>query len=703
MIKNCLTPFGIMKKNNSVQKKLQEIFSQKKFEELELFRSTKSWKTLDETDRSLLASLFVMLGEKQLASGSSHSEESFDLACQVSPDNTEIFFRIGSAYSTEFNLPSLKKAEQFFQKTIQLDNNRFKAHVSLGNVYNNLGMLTHDSEFFSQAQICFNNANEMSQTETAEIQAHFFWHWGASFYCQGKHSGEAVDFFHAIEKFRLAAEFGFQEKAFWNTYGDSYSELALLIGNYDLFNFAVEFYRNAVRQAFDFFEGWLNLACVFQRLYEVYLTEDYYHQACECFKMASQINGSFPLLWLKWAQLLATEGKNQQEIALLRESFEKFAKADECDPHNPLILGLWGETLLLCGAQSESIELLREAQEKVMRSLEINAESPETWYIYGSCLYELGRYFNQEDYYHQAIDKFQFGLSIQQNEPLLWYGLAIACFAIGEIRGDIEWIEKSNGLFSRVLEFRGQGFKPLWNDWGIALMKLAEITAERSYLESAIEKFENIVPKNPADWKEEIINPEWLYNYGCALDFLGDFTEDFNDYELAVQALATVVQIDPEYTNARYNLALSLAHLGELARDVECFHKAIEQFQILLSQDSEDELGWADYGLTIVHLAQLIHDPSRPDQKQKLFEIAEGKFSQAIALGNTQALYHLACLHSLQENFLAALHFLDKAEAAHALPPIEQLLHDEWLDGVRTMPGFRHFINHIAAKKLPNQ
>lgn len=691
-----------MKKNNSIQKKLQEIFSEKKFDELESFRSEKSWKSLDENDRSLLASLFIMLGEKQFNEGNLLADENFVLAQQVAPQNPDIFLKIGNIYSGDSTVNSLKKAEESFKKSLQLKPKQFRPTVSLGNVYNTMGLITHEFSHFYQAQDIFIEAESIGLNENSEILSHFYWHWGVSHFCLGKHSGEVIDFHSAVDKFDQAAKLGLQDKTFWNAYGDALAEIAILLSRNDLFFQVIELYRNAVRQAFDFFPGWLNLACVYQRLYEIHLAEDYFHQACECFKMASQIYDSHPLLWLKWAQLQAAEGKLRSDTTLIKDSFEKFAKADSCDPNNALILGLWGEALLLCGAQIENIELLRKAQEKIIQSLEINPESSETWYIYGSCLYELGRYFNQEDYYHQAVDKFQFGLSIKQNEPLLWYGLAITCYAIGELKGDLHWIEKSNNLFSRVLEFRGHGFKPLWNDWAITLMKLAEITNEKSYLDSALEKFEHIIPLDPDRWDDEIPNPEWLYNYGCALDFLGDFTEDIENYELAIQALAKVVQIDPEYTNARYNLALSLAHLGELVRDVECFHKSIEQFQILLGQDNEDELAWADYGLTIMHLAELIHDNTRPEQSLKLFEIAEGKFIQSVALGNTQAFYHLACLHSLQGDFEGALHYLERAEGANSLPSLEQLLHDEWLEGVRGHMGFRNFISHLSAKNMPD-
>ena len=517
-----------------------------------------------------------------------------------------------------------------------------------------------------------------------------------------KYSGEAVDFFSALDKFRAAAQQGLQDKRFWNNFGDTLAELSILVNRPDLYHEVIELYRNAVRLDVDCFEGWLSLACAFQILFESYGTDEYYSQAFDAFKMASQLNDNFVILWIKWAHLTALGAKKQHDLSLLKDSCEKYARANECDPNNPQILGLWGEVLLLYGAQTECIESLREAQQKITHSIEINPLSAETWYIYGCCLYEFGRYFSQDNYFFQAIEKFQQGLSIKQTEPLLWYGLAITNYALGDLKNDIVSIEKAVNLFNKVIENKGHNYRPLWGDWGIALMKLADMTGEGHYATTAIEKFEQVLPAKPEQWDEDSVDLESLYNYGCAHDLLGDLNEDANAYEKSIQALSKVVQIDPDYSPARYNLALAYAHLGELVLDVECFHKSIEQFQILLSQDSEDEQGWCDYGVTLLHLAHLVHDPARPDQIQKLYEIAENKFLQAIALGSTQAYYSLACLYALQSNAESALHFLERSESAGALPCLGDLLQDEWLDDIRGVPEFRQFISRITAKQLPS-
>jgi tetratricopeptide (TPR) repeat protein len=160
-------------------------------------------------------------------------------------------------------------------------------------------------------------------------------------------------------------------------------------------------------------------------------------------------------------------------------------------------------------------------------------------------------------------------------------------------------------------------------------------------------------------------------------------------------ALTKALEIEPNYLHARYNLALSYAHLGEIALDMDSFHKSIENFQILLTQDVEDEMGWNDYGLTLIHLAEFIFDPTRPEQTLKLYEVAEAKLMQAVALGCVQSYYNLACLYSLMSNYPLAMHFLEKAETAKALPLREEMLQDEWLENLRGTVSFRNFISHF--------
>ena len=86
-------------------------------------------------------------------------------------------------------------------------------------------------------------------------------------------------------------------------------------------------------------------------------------------------------------------------------------------------------------------------------------------------------------------------------------------------------------------------------------MKLSELDHEPQYVHQAVEKFELAIHEFNKEYDPNLLHPEWLYNYGCALDFLGDYEEDAQYYERAIQVLSRVLIMEPGYTYARFNLA----------------------------------------------------------------------------------------------------------------------------------------------------
>src|SRR5262249_22157704 len=157
------------------------------------------------------------------------------------------------------------------------------------------------------------------------------------------------------------------------------------------------------------------------------------------------------------------------------------------------------------GTAQEDYVLLRQAEEKIVRSIELCPENSETWALHGNCLCELGRYFHDVQFYIKAIEKFQYGLSINRTDPMLWYGMAYAHFAIGDLNGDHQMLEKSTRCCARVIEFGGQGFPQFWVDWGVALMKYGEATNDKGYVEAALDKFVQAISQTD----EESVDPEW--------------------------------------------------------------------------------------------------------------------------------------------------------------------------------------------------
>jgi tetratricopeptide (TPR) repeat protein len=687
----------------SIRKTLIDIQESQSFERLEPFKRASVWKALPKEERTLLAQLIVMQGAQQLAQGDQQVLDSFELAAQISSYAPDILCRQGVILASyPENMRCLMLASQAFSQALQQDSTLFHAWYLRACLLVEIGSFEGEPSYFSEAHQHFEKAYSLLETGIEDVpQEDFFWKWGVCWASLGKISGEPSDFHRAVEQYHMAYQLGCQKVTFLNDYGHSFAELALLLEKPEYFVEALKLFNQAVQQDPQDFEGWYNQGCCIQRLLEYGIQEKWLEEAEQSFEKAAELDPHFASLWLKWGQLETTIGKLKRDYQKIEASLEKFAKAYELEPDDPQVLSCWGETELFLGAQEERLDLIQSARAKISRSLELQPDDPNGWYLYGSCLNELGHYFNEERYYHQAIEKLQYGISLTRQHPLLWYGLALSHFALGELTEEQVYFEKAARHCSLVIECGGGILAQFWNDWGVTLLKLAEMTSQSSYVEMAIAKFERALKQPIQNQQEEgaDVDLEWVYNYGCAYDLLGDLTEEPRYLEKAVQILTQVLELDPNYIQARYNLALALSHWGESLFDVEPYYKAIEHFQYLLEQDPEDEIVHIDLGMTLTNLALLVYDQHDPERSQALFREAESHFLQSVALGNSSAYYQLAGLYSITENYDQSMHYLERAQNAGTLPVVEDLLHDAWLEGLRQTPSFRHFVSELSSQQ----
>lgn len=691
-----------MTKENNLEQQLELMLTEGNFGRLTEFIDKSRWETMSVKERDLLGFLFVAQGTNQLGQGSKEALNSFKLASQIASSNPQVFYRQGIAHALQgMNMQCLIAAGKAFQKATELKPDFFEAWYMWGTILLRRGVCLQETKYFEQADEKFIEAKQYANVVKESKVADLYGQWGLCWQMHGKLSGEACDFHRALEYYRHAADSGLNEVNFWNDYADTTVELAGLIGNRDLLFEAIKLYEQALQEAPHNFNSWFHAGFCFQRLFDSTRDDQFFFSANEAYTHASELDPTSGVLWLNWGVLFAEAAKDKRDPDLFQMSFEKFAKADICEPNHPNILSRWGEAQGLCGAYSDSVELMREAEAKIVRSLEIEPENADTWFIYGACLSEMGRYFSDEQYFHQAIEKLQYGLTLNPRHSMILHTLALAYFAIGELTSQPEMIKQSLVYYARIMEFNhGKAPPEFWNDWGVSLMKLAEITLDQSTVESAIEKFERAIGDS-TNWfgENSQIELEWLYNYACAHDFLGDHTEDSRHHEKAVSVLAQLLLQDPSATHVRYNLALALSHLGELTDDYGCFQKAHEHFQTILNHDMEDGLAWNDWGLTLLNFAELVQESTHPEKNQELYEQAEEKFLRSIALGYTQAYYNLACLYSLRQNFSGAMHYIEKAEQSGALPSVDDMVQDAWLDPLRQTPDFKHFLAQLSRKK----
>lgn len=678
--------------NQNVPNKLQVPGS---YEQLLSTLDPNNLSKMPEAEREALGMLFIKHGESLLNKGDSRGISSLENATKVAPSSPHVYFNQAIVYAAQGqNVRCLTAASQALEKATQLNSGYLPAWHSWGNILVRLGVLTETAGYFYQADEKFNRALTLYGSHGEAQVKSLFWHWGVCWYRIGFHSGEVVDLMRSLDKFREAEQRGCCGGEFHNDFGNLLVDLSGLLFREDLYIEAIGHYEKFVSEDPKKYEPWLNLACTNMRLYDLSGKQDYFKQAEESFEKAMTLNANDALLWMHWAHLHVTCGKVTRYLRYFESSLEKFEKAQFLDPDNPQILIKWGEALAVFASHTENLALLREAEKQITHAVELAPENPMAWHVFGNCLSEFGRYFSDDKYYLQAIEKYQKGLSLSANQTIFLHSMVLAYFAIGDITDDPLMLEKAISLCQRISEIETVLPGPFLNDWGVALMKLGELTDDKSHIEAAAEKFDLAIRRTDSVVNGEI-DIDWVYNHGCAMDFLGEYHEEGVYYEKAIQLLTQVLQRDPDHIHARYHLALAFLHLGELNSDDDALYRAADIFQEVVKADPEDEVAWNDYGMALINIAFLIHDSLHPESSVHVFEQAESKFQKAISLGNKYSYYNLACLYALTNNIPAAIHYLERADQADALPSLSDVVHDEWLEGLLEEPLFRQFVSRL--------
>ncbi|MBM3184009.1 MAG: hypothetical protein FJZ64_01735, partial [Chlamydiae bacterium] len=198
------------------------------------------------------------------------------------------------------------------------------------------------------------------------------------------------------------------------------------------------------------------------------------------------------------------------------------------------------------------------------------------------------------------------------------------------------------------------------------------------------------------NYKDSIIHhPEWLFEYASSLEWLGDFSGEQAHYFRAIEIFSHVLLIHPDFPEIHRHIANCYLEIGNLALEPEYYKKAIHYFRLASRQDEENDSVWLDWGICLIYLAEQTFDTNFRDQ---LFYDAEQKLIQAGQFGNPQTCYHLACLYSILERPSDAMTFLQKALDNKALPSLDEMAHDEWLDNLRETEAFTHFFTTLEEK-----
>ncbi len=640
------------------------------------------------------ASLLTYLlgqGELALLRGNLSGLELFDKAIELDPSNPEIFYRQGLALfeygSEEGREKALLLANKKFKAATTLSPHYFEAWHAWGNTLALLGITFKAHHYSLDTADKLKKAINVSNGKSPDRLAELFWDYGVVSTKIAEHSGEAIDFQIALDAFQKSCDLQDSlPSEFWNDYGLASLQMGDLLNDMRLYSKAVDYFKHAISLSITLLDGWKNLARAFQKIYIQTHDEDHFNQANECFTSASNLTTHDDALWLDWVSLLSDSGRKTKDLKRLKSCLEKCQRSYVGNPTQPLLIAIWAETLALIGELSDRLDFIYEAQNKIAEALDLSEhENPDICFSYGMCLNSFGRYFGEIDYYFQAIEQFQEGLSIDRTSHRNWHAIAHTYTIVGEIQADITAYEKASRFYAKAIDLCPYSFYIF--DSALALLKLGEMTEDQNYLESAVTRFEQALnlQKNVI-----YIHPDWLFHYATALDMLGDFHDDEGFYLKTIEILSHVLMVDPDFPKIHHRLALAFSHLGELVNELEHFYRALHHFRLASKNEEENDQIILDWGVTLINITQTLSD----SQETPLFyQEAEHKLTAAAKLGNEQAFYHLGCLYSLLGQYERSMHFIEKSHACKSLPPIDEVLDDEWLDGLRATALFQNFLS----------
>ncbi len=661
---------------------------------LNLVKESESTLGLTPTD---IADSLLAQGETALLKGDlSFGLQCFDSALKYDPSNAKLYYAQGLSLFEfgchEGREKTLLLASKKLKASTLLNPNDFAAWQTWGSLLCTLGLNSGEHHFFLDAKEKLNKAHLLSDGQNRDVLAELYWDLGIVCAHLAEHSQEALDWHQAIEFFQMAHSL--DEKLsvdFWNDFGHACLKFASQINDVRFFVKAVNCLRTAVSLDGNVYDSWSLLADALQKLYFHTHDEDHFSQACESYASAAQLQPQNALNWFNWAKLLCDSAKRVADIKRLRLCVEKCHRAYALNPQNPLVQAVFGEALALLGNYTDRLDLIYDAQNKISEAVEIESEEPDIWYSYGICMQAFGHYFNDLDYYYQAIEKFQAGLSIDRTCHRHWHAIGWTYALLGDLEDDPETLELSLRFLQKAVDLNPSTFYLF--DYASALSKLGEMTHEQRWLEAASSQFERLLnlQKNAI-----YLHPDWLFQYACTLDALGDFHEENFYYLRAIEVFSHVLMIDPDFHLVHHRLGLALSHLGELTGEIDHFYRAVHHYRLSFKNDDENDLILLDWAAALINIAVHTHDSSESEQ---FYRDAEHKLQAAMRLGNLQTYYHFACLYSLLGQCEKGMLCLQKARGYDALPPIDEMLQDEWLDNLRSTGDFQEFLSELDHRR----
>ncbi|MEM8628925.1 MAG: hypothetical protein AAGF04_02480 [Chlamydiota bacterium] len=563
-----------------------------------------------------------------------------------------------------------------------------------GNLLATLGEYAGDPQYFPAAYAKYQIAREKSSSQDKSVLADFYSQIGSLETLLAEKSGEAIDLCYAIDSFRSALRYQKDPAAgFWIAFGRAYYQMGLFINDNRHYLQAVEHFAKALKKDPQNALAWYLSASSYKELYINTCSEEYCKRASLHYQNACKHDEMNEDLWLDWAIVLHESGKVRQDVKKFRLAVEKCVLAHSLSPNDPRIIGQWVESLSLLGALSSRHDLLIEAENKVIKATTKFPDMPELWYAYAICLGAQAVYYEDPAFYDFALEKIQEGLSIDSSVAELWHVKALFHGRLGSYFSDKKLLALAEKFYAKTLCLKPSCPEVIF-DRACNFLEQAELLESSDHAQASCEAFETLFRLQ----KDALLyHPKWLYQYASALYTLGDLSSNEPTFLRSVEVFWQVLLIEPDFPHIHRKLATCFFQLADFSSDTTLYKKAFHYFRRAAEQDEEGQETWLDWGLSLIQYAHLHYDRQK---EWSIYVEAEEKLRKAGALGSEHAFYHLACLYSLMGRFTDAMHLLEMAKERDTLPPVNELVADDWLEPLRKTSHFSQFLYHLENRPL---
>jgi tetratricopeptide (TPR) repeat protein len=680
----------------STARLLRRILKERSFDQLAPFRNVAFSRQLAPTERQLAAQLLTLQGREQLQQSQPDWRETLGIALQVAPpEAVDVWEQQGELWlelaRTRATADSAQRALQLYGQVVEQAPSRFQGWWGYARALMENCPQRPCLDLLHKAADALEKARSLLPPNNEALTCDVHWHAARVRAALAQHTQEASDWAQAASLYKQTHS---QQPDYWLEYAQTLLQLNRCTGLKAPICYAAEALEKAVRSGSPF-NAWQLLQQIAERWALSTLDAEPFDWAVRLLRHLARRQKQDDRLRLCWGQLLLHAARVTGNEALLREAMEKLDAASRLGTPEPLVAASnrsWAQAAASFGLATDKLKWIGLAQERLDKALALSSTEPghepseELLLSQGLVLMWRALFFLDAGQMQQAVERLR-AVAEQGDQPTCWYWLASSLLHQAELGQEDMAAREAVDCIQHAIN-RERHCIHYWQLSGEALMRCGELDQSVPLLQRAATAFAQAL---------ELVEPEkapaeLLYHYGSTLDLLGERTNQASHDDQAIELLRGAVRRDRQAIPILLALSAALHRIGDERNNPQLLYEALLQLLDAMRDEPDEGALWGQAGAICLTLWRMQTASESQSPSSLLLDRSHEYLTQAALLGAAQAHLYLATLHALMLRHELAIESLDRAERYGALPPLEELLRDDWFEPLRASPLFKAWL-----------